>query len=85
MRIPNVQDLRMRPEYIRYVIIFQTAAGPRLATTYRHAERVYNDNNVEKVWLVDLQEEKVQTFNRAEFSQFLRLWKQNYLNTYWEY
>ena len=49
MRIPNVQDLRMRPEYIRYVIIFQTAAGPRLATTYRHAERVYNDNNVEKV------------------------------------
>ena len=85
LSVPNVHFLRMRPKMIRYILVFQTTEGAKIATTYRHTEKILENSQIERVWLIDLVRERLKVLTKSEATKFMSQWKVNYLNPDWEY
>lgn len=85
LSVPNAHVLRMRPQLIRYVLVFQTTEGPKITTTYRHTEKILENFQTERVWLIDLVREKMEVLDDVRCRHFMSEWKVNYLNPDWEY
>lgn len=87
---PQVHQLRRRPEFVRYIVILQTAEeGPKIATTHRHAERVIDRYSVTGAWVVDMTTERLVPlrvgFKNENLSDFMFLWKSRYLDKDWTF
>ena len=84
MYYSKVHSLRIRPKFIKYILIFQTSKGLKLVTTHYYASKLVETGAVLDAWLIDMETETI-THIFEDLPKFLEQWEKHYSDPEWKF